>query len=232
MCATGNTENSRCLKNTPPPLRPEACRLDSYLVCSEIIDWRTPAIVASARSIAAEAESDVDRTKRLFEWVRDQVPHSCDAGHETVTCRASDVLHLRTGLCFAKSHLLAAMLRAVDLPAGFCYQLLRYDDGPNARMILHGLNGVYLPSIGQWFRVDPRGNKQGVDAQFRLDCEQLAFPTNTAAGEALDPTVFVEPLPSVVSCLTTSASVQDALKRLPGSVDAFPPAAPSRRPGQ
>lgn len=86
-------------------------------------------------------------------------------------------------------------------------------------MILHGLNGVYLESLGRWIRVDPRGNKAGVDAQFRLDREQLAFPTNMALGEVLYPTVFVEPLPCIVECLATSASVSEAMERLPESIN-------------
>jgi len=36
-----------------------------------------------------------------------------------VTCKASDVLIYGTGYCYAKSHLLAALLRANAIPAGF-----------------------------------------------------------------------------------------------------------------
>lgn len=98
-----------------------------------------------------------------------------------VTCRASDVLKYRTGYCFAKSHLLAALLRANQIPAGFCYQRLTMDDPPaqeqndrNLRCTLHGLNAVFLPGIG-WYRVDSRGNREGVDARFTSPQEQLAF---------------------------------------------------------
>lgn len=189
-----------------------------YLSCSETVDWREPAIANTARDLTRDARSDVDAAKRLFEWVRDNISHSCDAGHETVTCRASDVLRLRTGLCFAKSHLLVAMFRAAGIPAGFCYQRLRYDDGA-ARMILHGLCAAYLKSLRRWVRVDPRGNKPGVDAQFRLDRPQLAFPTRRALGEVLYPSILVDPLPSVVQCLRDAASVSEALARLPDSLD-------------
>ncbi|MDC0312378.1 hypothetical protein OAL27_00330 [Verrucomicrobiales bacterium] len=37
-----------------------------------------------------------------------------------------------------------------------------------------GLNAVYLPDHG-WYRVDPRGNKDGVDAQFDPPQEKLAW---------------------------------------------------------
>ena len=39
---------------------------------------------------------------------------------------------------------------------------------------LHGLNAILLPEIG-WYRVDPRGNRAGVNAQFIPPQEQLAF---------------------------------------------------------
>jgi len=42
---------------------------------------------------------------------------------DVVTCSASEVLREGTGICFAKSHLLAALLRAVGIPAGLCYQV-------------------------------------------------------------------------------------------------------------
>ena len=50
-------------------------------------------------------------------------------------------------ICYAKSHLLAGLLRANGIPAAFVYQRLRLnDDGP--LFCLHGLNGAYLPDIG------------------------------------------------------------------------------------
>jgi len=211
-------KDAECEEPVYLPLCPESEHLDEYLSCNEVVNWREPAIISRAKELTCGAASDVDAAKSLFEWVRDNIAHSCDARHETVTCRASEVLELRTGLCFAKSHLLVALLRSVGIPAGFCYQRLRYGED-SSRRILHGLCGVYLKSLGRWIRVDPRGNKQGVDAQFRLDREQLAFPSRAALGEVLFPTVFVEPLPSIVKCLTASASVSEALARLPDSID-------------
>ena len=52
-----------------------------------------------------------------------------DAGDLRVTWRASDVLEQRTGICYAKAHALAALLRAEDIPTALCYQRLAHDDG-------------------------------------------------------------------------------------------------------
>jgi len=198
-------------------MKPEIDGLASYLAHTDVVDWRSPDIVALAKHLAGGWAPDVVQAKRLYEWVRDQIPHSRDAGHETVTCRASDVLRHRTGICYAKSHLLAALLRAVRIPAGFCYQVL-CKDPPFEGTELHGLNGVFLQSLGRWIRVDARGNTGNIDAQFNLHQEQLAFAVDRARGEYLDEAIYAEPLPVVVDCLCRFTSRTEMWPYLPSSV--------------
>lgn len=197
---------------------PEPDDLLEYLESTDIIDWQTPEVWRFADELAAGISSETEKAKRLYEWVRDEIPHSADASHQTVTCRASEVLHHRTGICYAKAHLLAAMLRAASIPAGLCYQLLRYDDS-SERMVVHGLNAIYLASAGRWVRVDARGNKPEVDAQFCLDRERLAFAVNPALGEFTCRTIFARPLPSIVACLTSHTTVTELMANLPGNID-------------
>ncbi|WP_414689376.1 transglutaminase-like domain-containing protein [Nocardioides sp.] len=118
-----------------------------------------PEIRSLAASLRAGATNDADFARRAFEWVRDEVRHSVDAQDPRVTLTATEVLNHRVGLCFAKSHLLAAVLRAGSVPAGLCYRRF-VEDG---QAFLHGLVALYLD--GAWHRVDPRGNKPGIDAQ-------------------------------------------------------------------
>ena len=118
---------------------------------------------------------------------------------DKLTCSASEVLKAGHGICFAKSHLLAAILRCKGVPAGFCYQKLILDDDVAPILIYHGLNGVYIKSVGRWIRLDPRGNKPGVNAQFSLETEQLAFPIRPEKGERDGLTVYPEPAPLIVS---------------------------------
>ena len=62
---------------------------------------------------------------------------------------------------------------ANGLPTALCYQRLSVDDnGPP--YCLHGLNAVYLARHG-WYRLDARGNKPGVAAEFCPPREALAF---------------------------------------------------------
>lgn len=167
---------------------------------------------ARAAALAAGAVGDAAIAARCFAFVRDEIAHSWDYQRNPVTCRASDVLQHGTGYCYAKSHLLAALLRANGIPAGLCYQRLAVGEvGPP--FCLHGLNAVYLQAFG-WYRIDARGNKPGVAAVFTPPQEQLAFPV--LAPEERDlPEIWPAPLPQVVASLTVYATVQDVAAHLP-----------------
>jgi transglutaminase-like putative cysteine protease len=176
-------------------------KLDNYLVADEVVDWKHPAVQAKAQTIVAGVANDVEKARLLFEWVRDEIPHSKDIESDVVTCSASEVLSAGTGICFAKSHLLAAFLRGVRIPAGFYYQVLRRDP-PFEGLALHGLNGMFLPSLEKWIRVDPRGNTGNINAQFSTEREQLAFPMESSAGEFIYETIYSSPARVIVETLT------------------------------
>ena len=186
--------------------------MEKYLQPSQIIDWQNPEILELADRLAATAQTTEEIAKACFEWVRDRIQHSYDYQLNPVTCRASDVLKYQTGYCFAKSHLLAALLRANQIPAGLCYQRLSLDDR-GAPYTLHGLNAIFLPEIG-WYRIDPRGNRVGVNAQFTPPQEQLAFEIRSSQ-ESNFSNIFAEPLPIIVDVLQTSSTWQDVLTNLP-----------------
>jgi transglutaminase-like putative cysteine protease len=107
--------------------------------------------------------------------------------------------------------LLAALLRANEIPAGLCYQRLGLDDGNG--FILHGFNAVYLPAFG-WYRIDARGNKPGVDAQFCPPREHLAWIPE-ADGEMTLPEIWPDPVPIVVQCLKNNRGWQEVEANLP-----------------
>lgn len=102
--------------------------LDAYLDSSEYIDWRHPLVAAVSHNLSVGATDAADITRRCFEFVRDKIRHSWDYRLNPVTCRASDVLEYGTGYCYAKSHLLAALLRANAIPTALCYQRLSWGD--------------------------------------------------------------------------------------------------------
>lgn len=186
--------------------------MNEYLESSTYIDWEIPEVKALANSLTLNSSSKEEIAKKCFAWVRDNIRHSADYKMNPVTCKASDVLMQKTGYCYAKSHLLAALLRANGIPAGLCYQRLSVDD-KGAPYCLHGLNAVYLDNYG-WYRIDARGNKRGVSAQFTPPREKLAFSINLEP-EADLPEIWATPLPIVVSVLEESKTYQEVYENLP-----------------
>ena len=172
---------------------PTSDRLSDYLAADAVVDHRHPSIRALLDSLRPAGDDSVERAKTAFLFVRDEVEHVIDAADPRVTWRASDVLRERVGICYAKAHLLAALLRAQGIPAGFCYQELS---------ALHGLNAVYLH--GKWARLDARGNRTGASGEFSLEEEKLAWPVDTARGERDHPEIHPAPAPVVVDFLMTA----------------------------
>jgi len=186
--------------------------MEKYLASSEFIDWKDPQVLEKSKELAHGLFDPDAIARTCFEFVRDEIKHSNDYQLNPVTCKASDVLKLGTGYCYAKSHLLAALLRASGVPAGLCYQRLtiRNDVPPFS---LHGLNAVYLPSTG-WYRIDARGNKDGVDAHFSPPEEKLAFPI-LVEGEADLPEIWAEPIVEIVQVLTSCKTYREVADNLP-----------------
>jgi len=186
--------------------------MTKYLVACQYINWQHPEVLAKAQALSADLSSQLDIAQTCFEYVRDEIKHSWDYQLNPVTCIASDVLKYGTGYCYAKSHLLAALLRANNIPAGLCYQRLTIsDDQPP--FCLHGLNAVYLDDFG-WYRIDARGNKAGVNAQFTPPQEQLAFAL-ISSGESDITGIWPAPLAVIIDALNPKLSVLEVAENLP-----------------
>ncbi len=183
-----------------------------YLESSFYIDWKAREIRALARLLSTGLSFEEDIAKSCFEWVRDNIKHSADYKLNPVTCKASDVLSHKTGYCYAKSHLLAALLRANGIPAGLSYQRLSVNDD-GAPYSLHGLNAVFLKNYG-WYRIDARGNRESINAQFTPPYEQLAFSINSENETDL-PEIWHEPLSVVVSVLERYKTYAAVYNNLP-----------------
>jgi len=186
--------------------------MQKYLQSSSIINWKHPKVFEKAKQLSENLTTEFDIAKSCFEYVRDEIKHCMDFPNDHVTCLASDVLKYQSGFCYAKSHLLAALLRANNIPTGLCYQRLTISEN-QPPYCLHGLNAVWLQDYG-WYRMDARGNNQTVFAEFTPPNEKLAYPILTK-GEADLPEIWPEPLSLVINTLETCASNVDVANNLP-----------------
>lgn len=198
-------------------LTPQKQDLDQYLAASEVIDYDSLNIQRLAERLSENTKHD-QLAERVYQYVRDYVSHSFDINNDVVTCNASDVLKHMSGTCFAKSHLLAAVLRYLKIPTGFCYQRLVFDDSDPLYLTLHGLSAIYLSSFNKWIRVDARGNKPGVKAEFSIDQEVLAFPVRSDLGEINYSTIYAQPNVNVLRALQMSCSCQALVNNLPNQL--------------
>ena len=82
-------------------------------------------------------------------------------------------------------------------------------------LIYHGLNGVYIKEIDRWIRLDARGNKKGVNAQFSLEAEQLAFPIRLEKGEEDNFIVYPNPDENVLKSMRVGKSRSELWENLP-----------------
>ena len=157
--------------------------MENYLKETPSIDYVNPLIRDKVRELMDQSEDDLDYIKRSYIFVRDEIPHSWDIKTEVVSRTASDVLKNKTGICWTKSCLLAALLRANGIPSGISYQLLTRADDDSEGYMIHALNTVYLKDFNKWIRLDARGNKENINACFSLDEEHLAYKIRSELGE-------------------------------------------------
>lgn len=140
--------------------------MDKYLRCTEIIDCDTGAILAKAQALTEGLQTDREKAIALFYFVRDEIEHNPYAlNNDCEHFKASATLEAGNGGCQHKSVLLAALARAVGVPAriGFVdiYDYLISDTfkelaGGTNLLALHGYAELYID--GKWIHASPAYN--------------------------------------------------------------------------
>ncbi|MFT8889765.1 MAG: transglutaminase family protein [Ethanoligenens sp.] len=177
---------------------------ENYLKPSKYIDWKNPDVLKLAEFFFEESQNEIGFIQGIYHYVRDEIKHSWDIQDKRVTARASQVLHAKVGICWAKSNLFAALMRANGIPAGICYQRLTLGETPDTGYCIHALNAVYLKTVGRWVRLDARGNKKGIDAEFSIEEERLAFAVRPEYGEIDYREIYADPAPITIKVLEES----------------------------
>jgi transglutaminase-like putative cysteine protease len=192
--------------------------LDAYIEETEILNYSHPSISDKIKEIQQKGKTKQEWAELAFEFVRDEIHHSFDTGSTIITIRASDALEHKEGICFAKAHLLAALLRGMGIPTGFCYQRVTRKGTPESGYAIHGLNAIYFEETNTWFRVDPRGNKPGVNSEFSISPEKLAYPIRTEMDEVDYLHVYSKPLEKVITSMEESSDCRELFFKRPETV--------------
>ncbi len=190
-----------------PDPYPDRSDISDYLESSDIIDYDNPLIANAAQQLTYGLKDNISKARAIYEFTRDHIFHSFDINATSVTITASEVFDKGHGICFAKAHLLAALMRVAEIPTGFCYQLI-YDNDSN-RLMIHGLNAVYIDEMGKWVRLDschhiaeddPWGNDPFKESTVRS--------INSELGEMDDLTIYYAPKKKIIKALMAADSLE------------------------
>jgi len=136
---------------------------EDFLKCTEIIDCDDDSIKAKALEVTRGLKTDKEKAVALFYFVRDKIKHNAYVPlYDPNRYKASSTLKEGNGMCQNKAILLAALARAVGIPArlGFVdvedYQLSesfkQMIGGVNV-MPFHGFAELYVD--GRWVHASP-----------------------------------------------------------------------------
>ena len=156
--------------------------MKNYTASCFFIDANHPEIVKKAVDITHNFANPKDKAIALFYAVRDGYyynPYYLDLQRESL--KASHILHKEFAYCVEKAVLLAALLRAVNIPSR-----LHFGDVTNHiatekivkilktnRLVFHACTEVYLNN--KWIKITPAFNKEL--------CEKIGVPPLDFDGE-------------------------------------------------
>lgn len=132
--------------------------LSQFLKSTRFIDSDSPKIFKKAVDLTKDCKNNIKKAKALFEFVRDSYN---DNGCESFI--ASEVLECGGNSCRRRSILLAALCRAVGIPARLHLQKVtiksweKEDGSIEDITFAHGLTGIFLN--GTWHLYESVGNR-------------------------------------------------------------------------
>ena len=136
--------------------------MDIYLRPTATIDSDNSKIKEKAQELVKEQQGIPNKAKALFYFVRDEIKYNLYVPSDKAEYyRASCILETGEGFCIQKAILLAALARAVKIPARLHLAAIRNHLVPARLKELmggnvfptHGYDGLYIE--GSWIKVAP-----------------------------------------------------------------------------
>ena len=194
--------------------------IEIFLDEDKYVDFSSAVIQNKVKSLFYGIDDDIEKAKIAYKFVRDEIPHSFDVDPDIITAKASDVLIHNNGICHAKANLLAALLRAQNIPVGFCFQRVTLSDDDSMGHCVHCFNAIFVDN--KWIKVDASGNRNGKNAQFSLAEPKLAFANRSEYDEYFWEGIFAKPHLDTMLMLEKASSLQDIDDNIPDYVHEEP----------
>jgi len=134
-------------------------QMEKYLIATPAIDSDSKSIRERAQSLTKNQDEITDKAKSLFYFVRDEIKYNLYVISDLLEdYRASRTLERGEGICIQKAVLLAALARAVGIPARLHFAVIQNHLVPDKLKEIigtnifpdHGYNELYLK--GKWIK--------------------------------------------------------------------------------
>lgn len=145
------TSSLGVVSNTPKVIDYPS-NIDPYLDVTKNCNWKDSSIINLAKQIIGNETSMYNRAHKIFEWVRINTSYEEPMYYNT-RHGALGTLKVRMGNCCDLSHLLVALFRAANIPAGYKHVLARF----NSFTTGHLVSCAYVD--GKWYEADASNNK-------------------------------------------------------------------------
>ena len=137
-------------------------QMERFLRPTPTIDSDNPNITEKAQKLIQGQQPIAEKARSIFYFVRDEIKYNPYMISENIEDhRAGKILETREGFCVQKAVLLAALARAVDIPARLRLADIRNYLVPDKLQklmqtnlfVYHGYNELYID--GKWVKATP-----------------------------------------------------------------------------
>jgi transglutaminase-like putative cysteine protease len=165
-----------------------------YLRPTKYINSNHPEIIEKAAELTQNSKTNAEKARILFEFVRDSYNDN-----KSGSFKASDILDYGGNNCIRRSILLAALCRAVRIPARLHIQEFTIRDYRFRNGIIkdfrspHVITGIYLN--GNWHLYEATGNKKkwvsmNQDEKYASEMPVPFFPDRDCVFKSNDKIIF------------------------------------------
>ena len=192
----------------------------AFLQEDDYVDFTNISISREVSQAILKCKTLEEKARAVFEFVRDDISNAFDIDSIDIPCTASETVRARYGTDDSKANLLAAMMRALGIPAGFCYQRLTVLDDDSEGLYLHCYNAIYLD--GKWIRLDASTDRGGKKGEFAKITPILPFTPREVFGEENIPGIFAEPDERSMAVHRAAEYIEEVIFNLPSEIDREP----------